>query len=227
MTASRYTRLSEDEYLLRLRQEIDALKTRAGASQYVGTEKEQAKVVAHFLERAIQFGEATYRIRNLPIVLSVLLRVFCDDLIRLFWVARSENNAAEYVKIPVSELAKVARVNLEKGHARLINKKTGEDDTAKRLPELARLSSKAKSVEQLAKECALEKVYDIPFRFSSLAVHGNTFLPQLPSDADLVVLPAIIAFLRATSTIAENYPARTTSAEEILHVLRLDKVGRN
>jgi hypothetical protein len=227
MTAPRYTRLSEDEYLLRLRQEIDALKATSEASRYVDAEKEQTKVVAHFLDRAIQFGEATYRIRNLPIVLRVLLRVFCDDLIRLFWVAQSENNASEYVKIPVSELAKMGRVNLEKGHARLINKKTGEDETAKLLPELARWSSKAKSVEQLAKECALEKVYDIPFRFSSLAVHGNTFLPQLPADADLVVLPAIIAFLRATSTIAENYPVRTTSAEEILHVLRLDKVGRN
>jgi len=226
MTAPQYTRLSEEEYLLRLRQEIDALKARAAAPRYAYAEKEQAKAVAHFLGRAVQFGEATYRIRNLPLVLDVLLRVFCDDLIRLFWVAQSENNAAEYAKVTVSEFAKMARVNLEKGHMRVVNKKTREDATVKLLPELARLSSPAKKVEQLAKQCALEKVYDIPFRFFSLAVHGNTFLPKLPPGADLVVLPAIIAFLRATSTIAENYPDRTTSAEEVLRLLRLDKVGR-
>jgi hypothetical protein len=227
MTASAYTRLTEDEYLFHLRREIDALKGRAEYPRYAHPEKQRAEIIAHFLRRAIQLGEAAYRVRNLSVALEIFVRVLCDDLIRLFWVSQSESNAAEYAKVPLSEMVKLARVNLEKGHARVINKKTGEDTTKKVLAKASSFISKAKPIEQLAKQCGLEKVYDMPFRISSLVLHANTFgLPEPPGDSDLVALPAIIGFIKAVSAIADGYPDRPASAEHVLRILKLYEIGR-
>ncbi|SRR5713226_6614430 len=219
--------LTEEEYLLALRKRIDELKARTDLPCYRYADKQQAKVIAYFLDRGIQIGEASFRIRDLPVPLDVLMRVLCEDLIRLVWVSQSEANAAEYAKSPVSELARAARLNLEKGHARIVDRKTGQDATAKVLPHLGEYVSKGKSIEQTATECGLEKLYSIVFRFGSPAVHGNAFELYQSSDEALTTLPAVNALLRAEARVADNYPNRTTGPEEILRILGFVGIGNN
>jgi hypothetical protein len=119
----------------------------------------------------------------------------------------------------------------KKGHGQLKNKQTGKilskaESLALLQPHLSVLQ-KTKSVEAIAEECGLQKLYDLPFRFSSLAVHGNTFGLYADGATEawaLSCLPAIIAFVKATALIADNYPDRNTTAAEILGILRLDKI---
>jgi hypothetical protein len=214
--------LTEDQYLFELRKSVDQLVARTNLPKYKYPETEQTKVMAHFLDRAIQIGEAAFRIRNLPVPLDVLIRVFCEDLIRLFWSSLSDSNAAQCAEVPVLELTRMTRLMLGKDYAKVLDRKTGQDVSAQMLPELAQHARKRKSIEQIATECGLQRIYDIPFRFASLPVHGNTFdLHHSSGEGALTALPAVVAFLGAVTFIADSYPDRTPSANKILEILGL------
>jgi hypothetical protein len=227
------TLLTEEEYLHAMRKRIDGLKARLDQARYKYADREQAKVVAHFIDRGTQLGEAAFRVRDLPIPLDSIMRILCDDLIRMSWVSQSEANASEYVKTTTSELAKMARANIEKGFARIVHSPTGKNASAEFLPTLAAYVVKGKPIGQIAAECGLEKVYNIPFRAGSLSIHGNTF--PLTADLDdsergaqaLTTLPAINAFLRAIALIADNFPDRVTGPDEILRILGMPDSQRN
>jgi len=214
-----YTMLTEDEYLARLRKAIDALKARLQDQRYAQAQKEQAKLVAYFMDRAVQLGEATCRVKTIPMALDILLRVICDDFVRLYWVVQSEKNAAAYAKRTVSEMAKLMRLSLEGGHARVRNTKTGQDATAALLKVVPSFTSPSRSTEQMAKDCGLEKIYLIPFRGSSFTVHGNTFKFPSPEGANMVAFPAVIGFLKLVSAVADGYPDKLPSAKEVLTIL--------
>jgi|ERR1022692_2621913 hypothetical protein len=218
---------TEEEYLLTMRERIDELKARRDQPRYRYAEQEQAQVVAHFIDRGIQWGEAAFRIRDLPIPVDGIMRILSDDLIRLFWVSESEGNAPEYVKTIRSEWVKMMRANLMKGYGRLVHKPTGRDATAEFLPKLAPFVVKGKPIEQIAMQCGLGQVYEMPFRFGSLAIHGNTFpLHGAPAESEqdsLRTLPAINAFLKAIARIVDDFPDRHTSPDEILKVLHISR----
>src|ERR1700723_869412 len=214
-----YTKFTEDEYLVRLRRAVDILKTKLVEPRYVEAKTERAKLIAYFMDRAVQLGEATYRVKTIPVALDIFLRVICDDFIRLYWVAQSEKNAADYAKRTISEMAKLVRVSLEGGHARMRNTKTGQDATAARLKVLPSFASPSKSTEQMAKDCGVEKIYVIPFRVSSFTVHGNTFKFPTLEGAEMVAFPAIIGFVNLVSAVADGYPDKLPSANEVLAML--------
>src|SRR5947199_143686 len=119
------TLLSEEQYLLTRRERIDQLKARADLPRYKYATDDEPKLIAYFLKRAVQFGEAAFRTRDLADPLDVSMRVLCDDLIRLSWLAQSESSAAEYAKLPISALCRSARINIEQGHARVVHSPTG------------------------------------------------------------------------------------------------------
>ena len=216
---------TEEEYLVTMRQRIDELKALRDQPRYRYAEKEQAKVVAHFIDRGIQLGEAAFRIRDLSIPLDGIMRILSDDLIRLFWISKSEGNAAEYVKTVPSEYVKMMRASLEAGCGRIVHKPTGRNVTAEFLPKLAARLVKRKPIEQIPIKCGLGQVYEMPFRFGSLAIHGNTYpLHGAPDESEqdsLRTLPAINAFLKATTRIVDDFPDRSTTPDEILKVLHI------
>ena len=223
--------LSEEQYLLTMRERIDRLKARAELPGYKYATEDQPKLIAYFLNRAVQFGEAAFRTRDLPDPLDVSMRVLCEDLIRLSWITQSESNAAEYAKLTTSALVKLARINIEKGHARIVHTPTGKNASAASLPKFASFEVKGKTIEEMANECGLEKVYNIVFRIGSLPMHANTFSLNDP-DSDLAKdacdsLPAINAFLRAMAQIADNFPDRITQPDEVLRILGMADMARN
>jgi hypothetical protein len=214
-----YTKFTEDEYLARLRGGVDILRAKLEEPRHVEAKTEQAKLIAYFMDRAVQLGEATCRVKTIPVALDIFLRVICDDFIRLYWIVQSEKNAADYAKRTISEMAKLVRASLEGGHARVRNTKTGRDATAAMLKVLPSFASPSKSTEQMAKDCGLEKIYVIPFRVTSFAVHGNSFKFPTLEGAEMVAFPAIIGFVNLVSAVADGYPDELPSAKEVLAML--------
>ena len=52
---------TRDEYLLELRQTVDKLKVHLKLPDFVYSDKEQDKVILHFLGRGVQIGDACYQ----------------------------------------------------------------------------------------------------------------------------------------------------------------------
>src|SRR5260370_867965 len=120
-------------------------------------------------------------------------------------------------------MAKVIRRNLKNKRARIREISSGKDVTAEFLPELECHVAKKRTIEQIAKESGLSKVYDIVYRYDSLEVHGNTFgLSDLKPKMDgiAVAVSAINAFLRVILRVADNKDQPLT-ADEILSILNM------
>ncbi len=214
---------TRDEYHLRIRQNVDALKARLNLPSFFASKQEGDKLLCYFMERAVQIGEACFRISDLQVPLFVLARVLCEDFFTVYWISLSEENAAKYSRAALSEMAKMMRENLENKRARVRDTSSGEDVTAQFLPELKRHVSKKKTIKQIAKESGLSKVYDIVYRYDSLEVHANTFgLSELKSEMDgiAVAVSAINAFLRVILLVADNKD-RPVTAEEVLSALNM------
>lgn len=220
------TVFTRDEYHLRVRQSVDALKARLNQSSFISSDKQRDKVFRYFMERAAKLGEACFRTSDLQMPLFVLARVLCEDFFTMYWASLSEENSTEYSQVALSEMAKMIRHNLKNKRARLREISSGRDVTAEFLPELERRVAKKKTIEQIAKESGLSKVYDIVYRYDSLEVHGNTFgLSDLKPEMDgiAVAVSAINAFLRVILLVADNKD-RSLTADEVLSALNMRSV---
>jgi len=220
-----------DQYLVKLQAQVDALKARVAKPAFGNVATQQSKILVNFLSRAIQIGEGCLLVGRdrLGTPLFVLTRVLCEDLFLITWISISEANAAEYVDAVVWEVARLGLLNLERGRAKIINKTTGEDHTAAMVPKFKELKTNRTNIEQLAGELGLGKVYDILYRSMSSEVHGKTFGIGSSSDNDGLAasLPAVISLIQTICLIADNKVLhdRTTTAAEVLRILRIDTLG--
>jgi hypothetical protein len=217
---------TRDEYHLRIRKNVDALKARLNLPSFFASKHEGDKLLCYFMERAVQIGEACFRISDLQVPLFVLARVLCEDFFTLYWISLSQENAAKYSRGALSEMAKMIRKNLENKRARVRDTSSGKDVTSQFLPELKRHVYTRKTIKQIAKEAGLSQVYDIVYRYDSLEVHGNTFgLSELKPGMDgiAVAISAINAFLRVILLVADNKDHAVT-AHEILSTLNMRSV---
>jgi Family of unknown function (DUF5677) len=213
--------LTRDEYHLSVLEKVKALTARLGSPSLFVSEKERDKVLCYFMRRAMQIGEACFRIADLEMPFSCLARVLCEDFFRMYWATLSEQNASEYSKAAKSEMAKMLKFNLKNKHARVSER--GKDVTQRFLPQIEARITKTRTVREMAEDAKLGSVYDIVFRFDSLEVHGNTYgWSELPQEIDGVgrVLSAINAFLRAMLYVADHQD-KPPSAQEIMAVLNI------
>jgi Family of unknown function (DUF5677) len=216
--------LSRDEYHLKILENVKALKARLDLPSFLPSDKERDKALRYFVQRACQIGEACFRISDLQMPLFALARILCEDFIRMYWATLSEQNAAEYSKAALSEMAKMLKLNLKNNRARVRHISTGKDVTDTFLPNIDNRIIETKSIKQMAEDSGLSKVYDVVFRFNSLEVHGNTLgltEPQ-PMDGVVVALSAVNAFLRVTVLVADSEVPLT--AEEVLGALNMRSI---
>jgi hypothetical protein len=215
--------LTRAEYYLRIKQNVDALKARLKLPAYFVSDRVQDRVRCYFMERAVQTGEACFRISDLQMPLLALARVLCEDLFTLYWVSLSEKNADEYCKAAVSEMAKMIQQNIKNKRVRVTNTSTGNDVTAESLKRIATHIKAKKTIKQIATDSGLSKVYDIVYRYDSLEVHGNTFgLSEMNCEMDgiAVAASAVNALLRVILLIVDNKD-RTMTADEVLSTLNI------
>lgn len=219
MAAKDVVILSKEEYLLKVRENVDRLKARVRVPSYFASRKKQDRIRLYFMERAIQVGEAAFRIADLEMPLCVLARVLCEDFFLLYWISLSKKNASEFDQGAVSEMAKLLRVNVVKGRARIRSITTGKNVTETFLPKLDKLKVK-RNLEQIAKASGLSRVYDVVYRFDSLHVHGNTFGLERENrqEGPPIALSAINAILNVMILLVDK-PAQIVTADEVLTTL--------
>ena len=78
------TILTRDEYHLSIRRNVDALKARLNIPSFFTSDRTRNKVLYYFMERAVQTGEACFRISDLQLPLSVLARLLCEDFLIMY-----------------------------------------------------------------------------------------------------------------------------------------------
>lgn len=110
-----------------------------------------------------------------PIALEVIGRALLENLIAILWVQVDAAHPDHLNKAAVAELARMARVNLKAGKARIINRETGEDSTAEFLAsDRFKNLPRRMSVEDRAKQAGVEDLYNIFYRSLSMGVHGHS-----------------------------------------------------
>jgi hypothetical protein len=218
--------LTRDEYHLKIRRNVDALKARLNLAPYFVPDKEQDKVRRYFMERAVQVGEACFRISDLQMPLFALARVLCEDFFTLYWVSLSDKNASDYCKRTVSEMAKMLEKHIANKRIRVREISTGKDVTVDALKKITPHVTKKKRIEQIATESGLGKVYDIVYRYDCLEVHGNTFglsEAECAMDGIAVAASAVNALLRVILLVVDNQD-RIVTADEVLSTLNMRHV---
>jgi Family of unknown function (DUF5677) len=218
--------LTRDQHSLKIRQNVDALKARLRSPSFFASTRQRDKVLFYFMNRAVQIGEACFRISDLQMPLVVLSRVLCEDFFIMFWVSQSHKNATAYCKAARSEMVKMVRQNLNNKRARIRKISSGKDITADFLPQLDRHIRQKSRLDRIADKTGLGKLYDIVYRFESLEVHGNTFgLMERKSELDgvAVALSTVNALLRAVLLIADNKNG-TVTADDVLSTLNIQHV---
>lgn len=139
--------------------------------------------VRRHLERAAEVVRACAALgrANNPTALGLLARTHLEALIQVLWVTGSTTNADELVDAKADEVVRMARVNMQSGKLRVMNKTTGEDESARFLSdERLKPRRRRRSVESYAEEAGVHDLYNIFYRFLSLETHGH----QLEVNAD-------------------------------------------
>lgn len=205
-----------DQYLLELRQTTDQLRARVNLLIAGSSNSAQDRMALYFVNRAIEIGEACFRVAELRTPIIALLSVLCEDFLWLFGVSRSEANANDYEKAATSEWLRAARVSLTNSRARVMDKETGRDITKAFVPEMSKHIFDRIPLEQVAGDTGLASLYDGLYRFSRLEVHAKPSGVAKGDDGEAAVLaamPAIVSLLSATTMVIDN---RATTATEVL-----------
>jgi hypothetical protein len=225
--------LTRDEYFLRLRKHLDALNARL--ARPLSAQETRDRVLRYFMERAVQIGEASFRIYDLAMPINILCRVLCEDFIFMYAASKSEEAAVAHTRAAVSEHVKWLKRLATNERTKLRRRSTGEDVTKEFLPKIESRIVGRQKVEKIATEVGLSKLYDIVYCPESLEVHGKslgatraarTQIKRPVSDLDevAVAVSTINALLKVVMLVADNKD-RIVSADEILSSLKLDNLG--
>jgi len=129
-------------------------------------------------------GAATLGANHNAACLGILGRCLLEQLITILWAVRSVENAQLHQNSANAELAKVLRINLKAGKAKIKNRHTGADATEEFLKtDQMKSIPKRKSVEELAKEAEVSDLYTVFYRFMSLETHGHHDAPNDSFDS--------------------------------------------
>jgi hypothetical protein len=228
---------SAAEYVVQLREQLGFVRRRLDVFRHREFTQHQIKTLLRFLKRDYEIGLASLLVAEarLTTPVFVLTRVLCGDLIRIHWISLSVANAERYMKRSPGNLAKLALVNIERGRAKIVKKGTGQSLPTAKLDEVLNALKKhdvrGPTIERMAQESGLGKVYDTAYRIGSLETHAT--MPGLPplfdSDEKAMVrqLPAVVAILRAILLVVENrVRGQGTTPAQIFEILNLHVGGK-
>ena len=157
--------------------------------------------------------------------LLIVGRSIVESLFVTYWATRNKENAETVLRRSCQETLRVARSQLQGTDpvAALIKKTTGQNVTNHVLedPRIRKLDARL-PVEQIAKECGLNKIYDTAYRIFSLLVHGNVENVLVnPPKVINASLEAVRCILAALHLIVGNYirEDRITGQDDILKLM--------
>lgn len=183
--------ISELEQLSQSLRERAQMLAAAASVEASSSDSDTDTAVRQILSRAAELirGAAALGKESNPVALAVVARAVLENLIMVLWVQVSEANASAHRQAAHAELARVARVNLKSGKARILNGETGHDATEAFLAdERFNNLGKRPSVEARAKAAGVEDLYDVFYRALSLEMHGNNPEAHSGDDSDEVAV---------------------------------------
>ncbi|WP_312183601.1 DUF5677 domain-containing protein [Massilia timonae] len=142
------------------------------------------------------------------LALAVIGRTMVESLILILWVCVSDENAIHQSQAGLAEFTRVARINIEQGKLKIRSRETGADETAEFLKSdrLKKLPAPKKVFDQAA-EAGVEDLYQVFYRFMSLATHGHDMIgDEEDPEAGLIVdLQAIGAMCVAIGHVSMKW----------------------
>jgi hypothetical protein len=187
-----------------------------------------ARYLIGHLRTACDNAEGSVILANNKLASPCLIvgRSVVEDLIVTYWATQGKDNADKVLRRSDQEVLRIMR-NQTGGPNRvamLRRKTTGEDvtDQILKATEVKELDKRL-NLYDIAKECGLKKIYDIPYRILSLPTHGNVqeTLAENPGKVVRACLEAIVSALRAMHMIVSNYvrEGRITDRDAILKLM--------
>jgi hypothetical protein len=112
---------------------------------------------------------------DLAYPVATLARNMLELTIGTFWAASSPERAAEASGASVAELMRIMKTLLAKGHAKIVNKRTGEDKTGFMREAIEKRNiGRRRQIAELARECGLGHFYDRFYPMQSMPSHGHS-----------------------------------------------------
>lgn len=162
----------------------------AAALNVMGDPSDRDSEVKRILARNAELvrGAATLGHERNVVVLGVISRTIIESLITLLWVVRSEENAQHHAAAGKAEFKRVANLNMRRGALKILNRETGEDATDQFLDsDRCKNLLKPKRVIDMAQEAGVEELYEVFYRFMSMATHGHDLGANDKADVALII----------------------------------------
>lgn len=177
---------------------------------------------ANLLRGAASLGKD----RN-PTALAVVARAVLENLITILWVQVDDAHPSHLNEAAVAELARMVRVNLNAGNARILNRHTGEDATPEFLAgDRFKNLPRRMSVEERAKQAGIEDLYNIFYRALSMEVHGQS-IGEADTERELAIMHmqgvGAIAFATGHAGVRWLVHRQRTDNETLRSLLGLDR----
>jgi hypothetical protein len=157
-------------YVKNILQELPELSATADASD---------RVTQHFLNRLLvatdyASGCAVLAESNVGSAMFTITRALFESFISIYWAAQTKENGEIIVEASTREVIRIMKLNLEKGHARILHKETPEDHTRTLLrdPKMAS-PGRLPRYDHMADGAGIRKIYDQLYGMLSLLSHGS------------------------------------------------------
>ncbi len=153
-------------------------------------------------------GASALGAQNNSVAVAVIGRTMVESLILILWVCVSEDNAIHQSQAGLAEFTKAARINMQNGNLKIRDRESGGDATAEFLQkDRFKKLPKQKKVIELATEAGVEDLYQVFYRFMSLATHGHDMMgsDEDPEAGLIVDLQAIGAMSRAVGHVGVKW----------------------
>ncbi len=185
------------------------------------------KALLFFLNRAIDLSDGCARlaVQGLSTSLTTLSRSLLETLFWERWVIISDDNAKRFGEDAKNEALGLVKIYLERGHGVVVDKRTGKNANKAILksPKMKNIP-KLPSLEDVAKETGLTRIYNVGYRILSMPVHGKTLgLFETMSTEEEVLASVSVASssLECINLVAKNWivSRQITQADDINRIL--------
>ena len=209
-----------------LEYEIQVAKSRLPdySKRHFNTQRENALI--YCLRRAVELSEGCVICAkvNLLAPLYVLTRGLLESLIWVCWITTSNENAQTFIETTKSELKRIARKNLETGHARVVDKITNEDKTRELLhSDWVKDIRPRLKIEDAAKKVGLEKLYSQMYGPLSIFAHGIMLRTNANVKKDTVGILALAnVLMECINLVVKNWIVnrKQTPVKEIYAIVQ-------
>ena len=166
---------------------------------------------------------------GLAFPLGILARSLLEMNMGTFWAASMPERAVDASGATAAEAIRNMKKLLVQGHGKIVNTKTGEDQTAMLLEAIEKKKpGPRKQIAEMARECGLGRLYERFYGIESMPAHGHN-IGLTGNDADnkaiFATMSASKAHLKAIHFTAAKWIRRDGEATTLAELDAILKTG--